>query len=208
VRVVSHLINIDGDLGRGVADGLGLKSLPAAAKPARSIIADLPPSPALSIIRNGPKSFKGRKLGVLVTDGVDPQLLDAVEKATAAAAATMELVARTVGGVTACDGRQRAAQQKVNGGPSVLYDAVAILVSTDGVAKLIREATAKDFVSDAFAHAKFIAYSESAKPLIDKAGVVPDEGVMALKAPQDVEAFLQRCGQLRLWEREAKVHAV
>ena len=34
------------------------------------------------------------------------------------------------------------------------------------------------------------------------------EGVMAIKAPKDAEAFLQRCGQLRLWEREAKVHPV
>jgi catalase len=208
VRMVAHLMNIHRDLASGVAGGLGLKNPPAAAKPARSIIADLPPSPALSIIRNGPKSFKGRKLGVLVTDGVDPQLLDALEKAAAAAGATMELVAPTVGGVTACDGRQRAAQQKVNGGPSVLYDAVAILASADGAAMLIREATAKDFVSDAFAHAKLIAYSEPAKSILDKAGVVPDEGVMAIKAPPDAEAFLQRCGQLRLWEREAKVHAV
>src|SRR5262249_29536436 len=157
---VSHLMNIDRDLAHGVASGLGLKDLPPAAKPARSVIADLPPSPALSIIRNGPNSFKGRKLGVLVTDGVDPQLLDALEKAADAAGATIELVAPTVGGVIACDGRQRAAQRKVNGGPSVLYDAVAILASGDGAAMLIREATVKDFVSDAFAHAKFIAYSE------------------------------------------------
>jgi catalase len=145
---------------------------------------------------------------VLVTDGADAQLLEALEKAAGAAGATMELVAPTVAGVTACDGRQRVAQQKVNGGPSVLYDAVAILASGDGAALLMREATAKDFVSDAFAHAKFIAYSQPAKAILDKAGVVPDEGVMAIKAPQDAEAFLQRCGQLRLWEREAKVHAV
>jgi catalase len=32
----------------------------------------------------------------------------------------------------------------------VLYDAVAILPSEQGVALLAREATAKDFVSDAF----------------------------------------------------------
>ena len=29
------------------------------------------PSPALSILKNGPKSFAGRKVGALVTDGVD-----------------------------------------------------------------------------------------------------------------------------------------
>ena len=34
----------------------------------------------------------------------------------------------------------------------MLYDAVAILVSADGAKLLSQEATAKDFISDAFAH--------------------------------------------------------
>jgi catalase len=208
VRMVSHLINIDADLARGVADGLGLKKIPEAAPRARPVITGLPPSPALSALRNGPKSFKGRKLGVLVTDGTDVLLLDGLEKAAEAAGAIVELVAPTVGGITASDSSRRVAQQNVNGGPSVLYDAVAILASAEGTAMLLREATAKDFVSDAFAHAKFIAYTEAAKPLLDKAGAIPDEGLILLKGPQDTEGFLQACSQLRLWKREAKVHAV
>jgi catalase len=207
-RMVSHLLNIDGDLARGVADGLGLKQMPEAARPARPVIADLSPSSALSIIRNGPQSFRGRKLGVLLTDGADAGLLDALERAATAAGARVEVVAPTVGGIIAGDGSQRVAQQKVNGGPSVLYDAVAILASSQGSAILDREAAAKDFVSDAFAHAKFIAYTEAAKPLLDKAGVIPDEGLILLKDPQDAAGFLQVCNQFRLWQREAKVHAV
>ena len=39
--------------------------------PARAPITDLPPSPALSIVENGPASFAGRKFGVLITDGTD-----------------------------------------------------------------------------------------------------------------------------------------
>ena len=34
---------------------------------------DLKPSPKLSIVKNGPKSFAGRKVGALVTDGVDAE---------------------------------------------------------------------------------------------------------------------------------------
>ena len=37
-------------------------------------VTDLPPSPALSILANGPDSFEGRKVGVLVTDGADAAL--------------------------------------------------------------------------------------------------------------------------------------
>ena len=39
--------------------------------PARAPITDLPPSPALSIVDNGPANFAGRKFGVLITDGTD-----------------------------------------------------------------------------------------------------------------------------------------
>jgi catalase len=43
-----------------------------AAMPTRQ---DLEPSPALSIVERGPKRFEGRKLGILITDGVDAKLL-------------------------------------------------------------------------------------------------------------------------------------
>ncbi|KPF97281.1 catalase [Rhodopseudomonas sp. AAP120] len=206
-RVVSHLVNVDKTLAQLVADGLGMK-LPAAAEPARKPITDLPPSPALSIIKNAPGSFKGRKLGILVSDGADAKLLAALEAAAKQHGAMVELIAPKVGGFTASDGKLRPAKQKVNGGPSVLYDAVAVLLSEDGALQLQQEATARDFVADAFAHAKFIATSKEAAPLLEKAGVEPDGGVMSLGGAKDAERFLELCTQLRFWEREPKVHAV
>src|SRR5690554_7065396 len=53
-----------------------------------------------------------------------------------------------------CDGNRIMAKQKIDGGPSVLYDAVVILFSEKEAAMLANEATAKDFVTDAFAHCK------------------------------------------------------
>ena len=76
-----------------------------------------------------------------------------------------------VGGVEASDGTWVEGEQMLGGGPSVLYDAVALLVSADGSALLAKDAAAKDFVSDAFAHCKFIAYSADALPLFEKAGI-------------------------------------
>ena len=209
-RMVSHLLNIDKSLAERVADGLGLPEIPAAATPARKIIKDLPPSPALSIIENGPNSFKGRKLGILVTDGVDMALLGALQDAVKAAGGVVELIAPKVGGVVCSDGMLMPAKQKVNGGPSVLYDAVAILPSAEGAALLAQEATAKDFVNDAFAHAKFIAYGPDAGPLFEKANLTADMdgGFFPLTKPADAKSFIQLCGQLRFWPREAKVRAV
>jgi catalase len=40
---------------------------------------DLPPSDALSILKNGPNQFKGRKLGILLTDGTDAAVAAAPE---------------------------------------------------------------------------------------------------------------------------------
>src|SRR4051794_3090701 len=77
-RVVSHLLNVDETLAGKVADGLGLSEMPTAAEPARPVIKTLESSPALSIIGNAKGTFKGRKVGVLVTDGTDAQLLTAV----------------------------------------------------------------------------------------------------------------------------------
>ena len=43
--------------------------------------------------------------------------------------------------------------------------------SADGAAQLATDAAARDFVSDAFAHCKFIGYVAAATPLLDAAGV-------------------------------------
>ena len=88
----------------------------------------------------------------------------------------------------------------IDGGPSVLYDAVALLPSSAGSSDLLKEATAHDFVSDAFVHCKFIGYVETALPLMQKAGSADsrDEGVLALRAVGDVAAFVKALGKLRV----------
>jgi catalase len=202
-RIVSHLLNIDKDLADKVAGGLRLRDMPKAAAAARPTRQDLKASPALSILRNGPKSFAGRKVGVLATDGVDASLLKALAAALKAEGATMKLVASEVGGIKASDGTWHAADEKLEGGPSVLFDAVVLLPSEDAIAKFVMRPAARDFVADAFAHQKFIGYGESAKPLLQKAGVPEklDEGLILLKAAGDCGQFVSRCRQLRFWKR-------
>jgi catalase len=205
-RMVSHLLNVDADLARTVAQGLRLKPMPKPADPAMPV-KELEPSPKLSILLNGPESFKGRKLGALVTDGVDMNLVKALYAALEAEGALMEIVAPMVGGVEADDGTWIEAKQMVGGGPSVLYDAVAVLASKEGAAQLANDSAAKDFVSDAFAHCKFIAYVAEAMPLFEKAGLADslDDGCLALKSKGDAKAFVDTCSSLRFWEREPKV---
>ena len=204
-RMVAHLLNIHDELATKVAAGLGMKKLPTPADAAMPTREDLKPSPALSIIKNGPNRFEGRKLGVLVTDGVDAAIFQAVQSAVKKAGAIAEIIAPKVGGVKASDGTWIEAQQMIDGGPSVLYDAVAILASEAGVAKLLQHAPARDFVADAFQHCKFIGHTAAAKPLLDKAGVKPDAGIVPLAGKKDVDQFVGALGKLRIWDRESKV---
>ena len=206
-RMVAQLLNVHADLAKKVAEGLGLKEMPKAADAAQPTRQDLKKSPALSILLNGPKSFKGRKLGVLVTDGVDSDLLDALESAVEANGAMFEIIAPKVGGVEASDGSWIEAAQKLEGGPSVLYDAVALLPSESGAQMLSKNPAARDFIADAFAHRKFIAYVDTASGLLAQAGVMEnrDDGFVMLKEPADTAAFIEACGELRFWPREAKL---
>ena len=202
-RMVAHLLNIDESLANKVASGLGIAELPTAADAAVAPRQDLEPSPALSIIENGPKRFEGRKLGVLVTDGSEAALVKALTAAIEAEKGVVEYIAPKVGGVTLSDGTMLAAHQMIDGGPSVLYDAVAVLAGADFVPDLLAEATARDFVADAFAHCKFIGYATAALPLFAKAGVEDmDEGVVELGGEEAVRAFVGKLGELRVWARE------
>jgi len=204
-RMVAQLINVHAELAKKVAEGLGLKEMPKAADAAKPTRQNLRKSPALSIILNGPKSFKGRKLGVLVTDGVDREILDSLKSALQAEGAMLEIIAPKVGGVEASDGSWIEAAQKLEGGPSVLYDAVALLPSESGAQMLSNNPAARDFISDAFAHRKFIAYVDAASRLLTQAGVADsrDDGFVMLKDAADVAAFIEACGELRFWPREA-----
>lgn len=205
-RMVSHLENIDKGLAERVAKGLGLRNMPApmtAAKPTRM---DLPVSPELSIAKNGPKNFKGRKLGILVSNGIDAGQVNALRSAAKAAGATVEVVAPNATGVTASDGSFIKADHRVNGGPSVLFDAVAVLMSKAGATDLASESTAKDWISDAYAHCKFIALNSTAAPLFAAADVPTskEEGVVMLKSAGDPSTFIAMCKNLRVWNREPK----
>ncbi len=215
-RMVAGLRNVDEDLAAAVAEGLGLSELPAAAEPARRPRHDLPPSPALSILASqrgagqpgpgGPASFAGRKVGVLVTNGADAETLAALRAAAESAGATVEVIAPAVGGVNISDGSRVPAGQQVDGAPSVLYDAVAVIAEPGGARALAARPAARDFVTDAVAHSKFIGYTSGAAVLFEAAGLPmdpasTDDGFISLSEHPAAE-FIARCRQLRHWDRE------
>ncbi|MBR0963060.1 catalase [Bradyrhizobium diazoefficiens] len=207
-RVVSHLLNIDETLASEVANKLGLQKMPKPADAAMPTRQDLDPSPALSIVGNGPERFEGRKLGILVSDGSDANILKAIKAALDKSGATFEIIAPKVTGAKASDGSWIEADQMIDGGPSVLYDAVVLMPAADAMNDLLLESSARDFLADAFAHCKFIGYVEAALPLFEKAGVASedfDDGCIPIASAKEAKSFVDGLGKLRVWEREPHV---
>jgi len=108
--------------------------------------------------------------------------------------------------VEASDGSRVTADQKLDGGPSVLYDAVVLLLSERGGPALAALPAARDFVADAYAHCKFIGYAGDPAPLLAAAGLteLTDDGFVNLN-DDSAASFLTTCAALRFWPRQASI---
>ena len=202
-RILANLQNVDAELAARVARGLNAP-LPAASAPAAKP-QDMDLSPALRIVGKYPKSLKGRSVGILVTDGADGSIVKALRKAAEAEGATVKIVAPKIGGVNLKGGKTLAVDGQLAGSPSVIFDAVALVLSEKGCAQLLGDSAAIDFVHNAYVHLKAIGFAAPAQPLLDKAGVVADPGVVDLA--QGAPAFLPPA-RTRQWEREPKVRTL
>ena len=197
-RVLGHLKIIEPALADTVADALGMSGQADDITPVRAPI-DLPPSKALSILAKAPATLEGRKVGALIADGFDADVLSKLRAAVEKAGATFEVVAPKIGKTTAADGTAIAADHIVAGGPSVIFDAVAVL----SAGPLVDAPPALAWVSDAFNHCKVIGVVEEAQPLITAARVVDDEGVIDLGG-KGIATFIETAKRGRIWARETK----
>ena len=195
-RTVANLRNVNEELAKRVADGLGI-DLPKA-NPAFRAPVDMPASDALSIQKSMKETLEGRQVGILIADGSDGAEIDAVVKAVEGAGGKAFLVAPKVGGAKLADGSKKKAHGQLAGSPSQIFDAVAVVLSAEGCKTLLKEGAAVQWVMDAFGHLKAVAANAASKPLLDKAGVEADAGVVDL-------GKIATAGTKRYWDREPKV---
>ena len=199
IRVLANLRNVDQELASRVARGLAIP-LPAASSPAMKPI-EMRRSPALSIVGKFKPSLVGRKVGILFDEGSSKKDVERVKAAVEAAGGKAMLIAPKVGGIDVKGGTLKADGQ-LAGTPSVLFDAVALVLTPKAAAKLAEEAAAVDFVRDAFGHLKAIGCTDDSRPLLDKAGVVADAGVTGLD-----NKFVLAAGT-RFFDREPKLRTL
>ena len=196
-RMIGRLRNVDEDLAKRVAGGLGL-SLPPKLPAAKDPIA-MDPSPALSIQKNLKPTLKGRTVGVLFAEGSDGARIRDIRSKIDGKGGSVFLIAPKIEGTKLGDGKVLKADGQLSGSPSVLFDAVALVLSEKGTQSLLKESAAVQFIADAFAHLKAIGHTDAARPLLDKAGVSSDDGVTDL-GPKFFDAAAKR-----FWDRESKV---
>ena len=201
--IVAHLRHVDDGLAQRVATGLAMPSLPAAPCAAAPVL-DMDKSPALQLIGKMKNTLQGRCVAILVNEGSEANVVAAIKAAVLKAGAVAKIVAPRIGEVVLSDGSRVPVDGQLAGSPSVLFDAVAVLLSTAGAEALAREAAAIDFVRDAFGHLKAIAIDAGGQALLQKAGVVADAGVIAAK---DTAGFI-RAAMTRQWDREPGVRTL
>jgi catalase len=162
------------------------------------------PSPALPIIGKMKNTLKGRVVGILIADDSDAVTINKIKKAVTDAGAAVKIVAPKVGGTRLGSGSMLAADGQLAGTPSVLFDAVAIILSDKGAKTMSSESAAVDFVRDAFGHLKAIAADQGGQTLLKAANIGHDAGVLNVN---DAAAFIA-AAKTRQWSREESVRTL
>ncbi len=201
-RMVSMLRNVSDELAGAVADGLGIplpKPMPRLVDPPRPEVTE---SPALSLTaRPGDGSIRGRRIAVLLANGVDADSLSAAQEALTAAGAVVRRLGARLGSVETSEGDAIEADGTLETSPSVLYDALVIPDGDDAAKALALLGHALEFVKDQYRHCKPILMLGAGRKVAEGAGVLVGRG-QDWALTTDVKAFVRALGRHRNWERE------
>jgi catalase len=154
-RVVSQLVNVNADLARRVAQGLGIE-VPEAQPPLvpRNTRPEVKKSPSLSLMaRPGDGSIRTRRVALLVADGVHGKAMNELHRQLLAQGAVPRFVGPRMGTVQTADGGEIEVEVSLEAAPSVLFDA-AVLPDGEAAQALARVGLAVEFVKDQYRHCK------------------------------------------------------
>ena len=152
-RVVEHFARIDARLAREVAEGVGVGVPDGDPVPDGRVTL----SPALSMesdANRAKRSAAGLKIAVLIADGFDGRVLEAVRKAAEPHGAIVETVSRKLAPVPDAQGKDHPVDKAFSTTDSVLHDAVCVPGGDRAMAWLASRHEAASFVRDAYAHGK------------------------------------------------------
>ncbi|KIC84571.1 catalase HPII [Pseudomonas sp. C5pp] len=198
------LANIDLKLAAAVAANLGLPAPSAGTVQVKG--SQLAQSPALSQMNHpGSVGIKGRKIAVLVADGVDAASVDKLVKALEAHSARPMLLGPTSAPVMAADGKQLSVDASMEGMPSIMFDGIVVPAGKASTDALAGSGLAKHFLLEGYKHLKAMVLT---KELLGCLGLKEDKGLLLGDEQKTVDAFVKAVEGHRVWEREAVAEAV
>ena len=211
-RVVSILLNVNQKLAEGVANGLGI-DLPA---PQPTVIPletepSLQASAGLSLFaRPGKYTHKGRRVAVLVTAEADLEQLSQIHQLLRQDAVVSVFVAPRLGTMGQHKGTRIEAETSLEAMPSVVWDAMVMMVPEASLPALCANGQVVEFFKDQYRHCKPIWLLGAGSQWLTAVGVPaiaknrPDPGLV-ISESADSEAlkrFLNAIRQHRHFDRE------
>jgi catalase len=211
-RVVSQLVNLDEGLAAAVAEGLGI-DVPEAQEAIvpRNNRPEVKTSKALSLFaRPGDGSIRTRRVAIMVADGVNVTVAQAIHAALLSEGAVPRFIGPRLGTIHGGNGADLDVEISLETGPSVVFDALAIPDGDASAKALANVGQALEFIKDTYRHCKPILAVGGAKQLLDAANLPkalpngkPDPGLLVVAAPdQDLGLFIAAIAKHRHFERQ------
>ncbi|WP_312931745.1 catalase HPII [Pseudomonas sp.] len=206
-QVNEILANIDLGLAAAVAANLGL---PAPKKGTVEVKASsVKTSPALSQMNlPGTVGIKGRKIALLVADGVDGASVDRLTKAFEAQSARVLLLGPSSAPVKTADGKELKVDASMEGMPSVMIDGLWVPAGKAALDALGKSGLAKHYLLEAYKHLKPMGLAADGKALLSTLGLQEDKGLLLGDDQKAVDAFVAVLKEHRVWDREAAAEAI
>jgi catalase len=201
------LVNIDLDLAGQVARHLGIE-------PPREGTVEVPESelqrsPALSQQTLLPEDVRGKKVAILVFDGVTDNHLQETLDLLARHGIHSMLLGPTSAPVVSAGKQSIEVGGMIKGEPSIAFDAVLVPDGSDVVTCVLGSGDAKHYLYEAYKHLKTIVLMGTAARLAEELSLEADAGLMSAPSLSVLEQdFIAALKAHRAWSREPAAQAV
>ncbi len=222
-RMLWMIAQIDDDLSKKVAKGLGLKVPKSIEKPINQAIgadADknkfepgpkknyLDKSPALSQANTKFDSIAFRQIAILAADGFSMKNYGAVKEQLERDGAILKIIAPNGGTIICDENMEHKVDASIATTESVLYDAVYIPGGNKSIQKLMDEPKYIKFINETLKYCKAISIDGEAEKLFNQTAGKDFKDDKAVLINKKVTAFKKAIAEHRNWDRQKKAEKI
>ncbi|HEX4485015.1 MAG TPA: catalase [Terriglobales bacterium] len=211
-RMVSGLMNVDSQLAESVAEGLGLPEMPESMPKVlkKTVKPEFTQSNALSLFaRPGDGGIRGRRIAIIVADGVKTGELTTLAKQLETAGAVPRFLGSRLGRIKGESGEMIEIDGTLETLPSVLFDAVVLPDGEAAVQTLAGDGRTLEFLKDQYRHCKPILVLGASSALVQEAKIPPqlpsgkpDPGLVMANGSEVFQTFATAVAAHRHFDRE------